>query len=159
MKLEDLEAAGWIVDMEDAQDYMLDANTKLVENFGVKHPDYPGNILETLTFYVSFWNPTDEPRPLAECEINAIHIEVLSPMKKGNAYPELVLGNGLKLGDNLETVETLCGVYEHIYYSEALGYHALTYMVNDEEYFFRSYQLRVTVYEDYGITQVDLACY
>jgi hypothetical protein len=159
MKLSDLEAAGWVVDLEGNEDYMLDANTKLIEYFSVKHPDYPGNFLETLTFYVMFWNPTDEARPLKECEINQVEIDLLSPMKKGNAYPEVVVGNGLKPGDTREKVEAVCGVDENIYYSESLGYYSMKYRVEDEEYFWRSYHLDLTVYEEYGITKIELQCY
>ncbi len=160
MTVQDLEAAGWTVDLEIEdlrEDYTLDAHTKLVHAFTATHSNYPGNFLNAPTFYFYLWNSTGEALPLEQCEIFKIEIDVLYPMNKGNAYPELVLGNGLTFGDSLEKVQSLCGTATHSYESDSLGYTELTYDVNDEEIPLRFYTLRVTVYENIGITKIYLS--
>ena len=153
--VKELEAAGWTVDLKDEEDFELEFNTKLVYPFSATHPDYPGNFLNTVTVYAYFWNDTEESLPLKECGIYMIEVDALYPMQKGNAYPTIVLSNGLKLGDSLETVEALCGEAYHTYESD-LGYTTLTYCVDDEDVFFRSYFLSVTVYKDYGVAKIEL---
>lgn len=153
--VKELETAGWTVDLKDDEDYELEPNTKLVHPFNATHPDYPGNFLNAVTVYVYFWNTTEETMPLKDCEIYMIEVDAQYPMQKGNPYPAIVLSNGLKLGDSMETVEALCGEAYHTYESD-LGYTTLTYCVNDEEVFFRSYYLFVTVYEEYGVTKIKL---
>jgi hypothetical protein len=162
MTVQDLEDAGWTVELVTSsfeEGYELEGGTKLIHPFNVSHPDYPGNMFSTLTFYVNFWNTTDEPLPLRECEIYSVEIDVQYPMEKGNPYPEFVLGNGVKLGDSMETVEALCGIDENKYHAESLGYDSVSYSVSDEEIFFRSYELRLTVYPDRGVTKIRLYIY
>ncbi len=156
--VKELEAAGWTVDLKGDEDLEMESNTKLVHPFRVTHPDYPGNFLNAVTVYAYFWNDTEETLTLKDCDIYLIEVDALYPMEKGNSYPALVLGNGLKLGDSLETVEALCGEPYHAYESD-LGYTTLTYCVDDEENFFRSYFLEVTVYEEYGVTKIELKIY
>jgi hypothetical protein len=153
--VKELEAAGWTVDLKGDEDLEMESNTKLVHPFRVTHPDYPGNFLNAVTVYAYFWNDTEETLTLKDCDIYLIEVDALYPMEKGNSYPALVLGNGLKLGDSLETVEALCGEAYHTHESD-LGYTTLTYCVDDKEVFFRSYYLYVTVYEEYGVTKIKL---
>ncbi len=161
MTIKDLEAGGWTVELVTQsfeEGYQLEPGKKIITSFQATHPDYPHEFYSSADLDIYLWNTTEESLPLSECEIWKISLDVRYAIDEGKSYPMLTLGNGLKLGANRETVEALCGIDENPYESSS-GYVQLEYKVNDEEIFFRSYDLKAYVYEEYGLAKVELYIY
>lgn len=146
----DLEAEGWSFDLADygyENGYVLNPGEKVYATIDLENPEY-----EDVTMYVGFKNTGDEIMDITECDVWSFELDTCYGFDQLEKYPDMMIGNGLKIGSTKSEVEALCGPCDDIYEATEHGYVVYSYDIDD-------YTLDMTIYEDKGITSFDLSTY
>lgn len=146
----ELEAEGWTFDLADygyEGGYEMEPGDKVYATIDLTNPAYD----EDLSLRVGFKNYSDGVLDIKECDIWSFEMDTCYGHKQLPSYPSMTIGNGLTIGCSKSDVETLCGPCEEIYESES-GYVKYTYSADD-------YTLKITVYEEMGVTCLGLSTY
>ena len=106
-----------------------------------------------LYIYGSFQNDNNEAATLDKCTFTGIDIDI-DYMDNDN-YPQIVLPGGITWGSNKADIEAAYGKPESddIYVSDN-GYTSYTYQTDDYKY-----QVRLYVYDDKGLQEIDVDMY
>ena len=147
-----LESNGWYFDLADygyENGYVLNPGDKTFGTIRLKNDAYEKKI----EVYIGFKNNSDTVKDILECDFWTISVQIEYGFKLVENHPEMTIGNGLKFGDTAQQVLDTCGPCEDIYVSEEYGYQVYTYCVDF------NYYLRITVYDEYGITKIQLQDY
>ena len=147
-----LEANGWYFDMVDyghPNGYVLNPGDKTYGTIYLKNDAYDKKI----NVIVGLKNNSDTVKDIYECDIWNISVQIEYGSKLVEPHPEMTIGNGLKFGDTAQQVIDSCGPCEDIFVSDSLGYRTFTYRVDFD------YYLKITVYDEFGITKIQLEDY
>lgn len=110
------------------------------------------NMDNGIYFTAGFENPTKVEQNIKDSKVYAIDVDVT--WAKSENYPEIVLPKGITWGCTLDDVVTAYGEPSHSYRSDINGYWEYTYEDGDFDY-----SMRLTVYDDRGITGIALHSY
>ena len=147
-----LEVNGWYFDLADygyENGYVLNPGDKTFGTIRLKNDAYEKKI----EVYIGFKNNSDTVKDILECDFWTISVQIEYGFKLVENHPEMTIGNGLKFGDTAQQVIDACGPCEDIYVSEEYGYQVYTYRVDF------NYYLKINVYDEYGITKIQLQDY
>lgn len=151
-----LQDLGWDFDLADygKQDgYVMNPGDSVFSTINLENEKYMNedNKYKCVTVTVGFKNVSDEIKDIKECAISAFKIDAY---RSGllELRPEFDF-LGLTFGSSKEDMEKVLGTAASDYRSEDLGYTAYTY---ENDY---SEKIRITVYDDIGITGFELQSY
>ena len=106
-----------------------------------------------LNIYGSFQNDNSEASTLDKCTFTGIDVDI--NYVDDTNYPQLVLPGGITWGSNKADIEAAYGKpdSDNIYESDS-GYTSYTYKTDDY-----SYQVRLYIYDDKGLQEIDIDMY
>ena len=150
----DLAANGWTFDIAELgyeNGYYLNPGDKVYGTIDLKNETYSDKI----SVMIGLKNNSDELLDIYDCDIWTITVQTDYAFKLIDPHPEMMIGNGLKFGDSDEQIISLCGPCDEddIFVSEDYGYRTYEYFVDF------TYMLKITVYDEYGITCFQLQDY
>ncbi len=128
--------------------YVMNPEDKVTSTIQLENP----NVDEDLDFYVGFVNTSGEAKDIKETSIYSVDFDIT--WTETTNYPSVVLPKGITWGATLEDVKAAYGEPDDSYYSDSLHYWSYTY--EDDDY---DYDVQLTIYEDRGITEIDLSSY
>lgn len=151
-----LEANGWYVNMADygyENGYVLNPGDKTYGMIDLKNEAYEKDGYDKIQVQIGFRNNSDSVKDISECDFWDIRVQIDYAFKLVEPHPEMTIGNGLKFGDTAQQVLDACGPCEDVFVSEEYGYQVYTYRVDF------NYYLKLTVYDEFGITGIQLQDY
>ena len=149
----DLQKAGWSFKLEDYgyQDgYELDVNEYTFSTIDL-HSEKYGTSYNDSQLSVGFQNFTDKKQSILDCDIWAIGVRAVYGSTKAEKIPNVELAGGIKLGSTLDEIIAVYGEPESTY--EGTYYTQLDYQNNYSQY------MKLYVYHDYGLMEIDLKYY
>lgn len=151
MSYKEMENAGWTFDLADygyENGYIMNPGDMVYSTVELENANYPD-----VTLTVGFVNNGSEAVDIKECDIWSLELNTCYGFKQVENYPAMTIGNGLHFGNTHEEVLAALGPCDDIYESEEYGYSVYDY---DYDY---TYYLKITVFDDMGITAFDLCTY
>lgn len=148
---QELEAAGWTFDMADygyENGYVLNPRNRVVGTIRLENPNYPDDLI----VYIGLVNNSDEILDITQCDVWCLDLDTCYGFDQLEAYPDMVIGNGIRIGSTRSEVEAACGPCDDIY-ETGDGYAFYSYDVDT------TYQLSLTIYDDIGVTAIELQLY
>ena len=152
MSYKELESAGWTFDLADYgydNGYIMNPGDMVYSTIQLENPAYS----DRLDMTVGFVNNSDEVKDIMQCDIWSLELNTCYGFTQVENYPAMSIGNGLHFGSTHEEVLAAMGQCDDIYESADYGYSVYNY-----DYDF-TYYMKITVYDDLGITAFDLCTY
>lgn len=149
----ELEADGWKFDLAAygyTDGYIMNPGDKTYSTIELTNPDYD----EDLTVWVGFINTGDKAQDILDCEIWAFQMDTCVGSRQLENYPDMEIAGGIGFGSTREEVEAAFGECEDVYEADS-GYN---YVVCNYEMDY-DYYLKLTIYEDKGVTAIDISTY
>lgn len=149
----ELEADGWKFDLAAygySDGYIMNPGDKTYSTIELTNPDYD----EDLTVWVGFINTGDKAQDILDCEIWAFQMDTCVGSRQLENYPDMEIAGGIGFGSTREEVEAAFGECEDVYEADS-GYN---YVVCNYEMDY-DYYLKLTIYEDKGVTAIDISTY
>lgn len=147
----DLEAAGWTFNLADygyENGYIMNPNDKTYGTIELTNPAYD----ENLTLNVGFINTGDSAQDILDCDIWSFEYNTCRGFDQLENFPSMTIGNGITIGSTKSEVEAACGPCEEIYEATEHGYVNYSYSIEN-------YTLKLTIYDDKGVTAIELSQY
>ena len=147
----DLEDMGWSFDLEDygyEDGYMMNPGDQTYSTIKLTNPDY-----EDLTLWVGFVNTSDKTKDITECELWSIQLDTCIGFDQVDEFPDMEIAQVIGLGSSEEEVKEAFGKCDSIYESD-YGY--VVYSYEDDNY---DYELDLTIFEDEGVTAIEMNIY
>ena len=148
----ELEANGWSFDLADygyETGYVMNSGDKTYGTIELTNPNYS----EKLTVQVGFINNSDRAMDIKECDIWCFELDTCYGFGQVESYPDMDIAGGIGLGSSREEVDAAFGVCEDVYEATDYGYVTYSY---DVDY---TYYLKMTIYDDKGVTAIELSTY
>lgn len=149
----ELEENGWSFDLADygyTDGYIMNPGDKTYGTIELSNPDYD----EDLTVWVGFINTDDKAQDILDCDIWSFQLDTCHGFEQVGKYPDMELAKGIGIGSSREEVEAAFGVCDDIYESDPeYGYVTYNYSVD------YTYYLKLTIYEDKGVTAIEISSY
>lgn len=149
----ELEANGWSFDLADygyTDGYIMNPGDKTYSTIELSNPDYD----EDLMVWVGFINTGDKAQDILDCDIWAFQMDTCVGSRQLENYPDMEIAGGIGFGSTREEVEAAFGECEDIYEADS-GYNYVVYNY-EMDY---DYYLKLTIYEDKGVTAIDISSY
>ena len=146
----DLEDNGWSFDLADYgydDGYVLNPGDKTYASIRLENSKY-----EDVNLYVGFVNTSNKAKDITECDIWSFELETCLGFEQAEDYPDMEIAQGVGIGSTVEDVEEAFGECDDIYESD-YDYVEYTYELDYD------YELRLTIFEDYGVTAIDFNNY
>ncbi len=103
-------------------------------------------------FWVGFVNNSEEKKDIRDCQITSVSLDIR--WSKSKKYPEFILPGGITWGSTVEDVEAVFGKPEtEPYRSDTLKYWDYSYKDDN------GYYIEITIYDDKGVTRIELKDY
>ncbi len=129
--------------------YLLNPGDKVTSTIYLQNP----NMDDRVDFCVGFMNTGSEAAPIKETDVWAVDFDIA--WAKSTDYPSVVLPKGITWGSTLEEVKAAYGEpTDEPYYADSLGYWEYEYEDEDLDF-----NLRLTIYDDKGVTGISLKSY
>ena len=129
--------------------YVLNPGDKVLCTVNLENP----NIDSEFDFSVGFKNYGDEVKDIKETSVWAMDLD--KRWCDTDNYPSVVLPGGITWGSTVDDIKALYGEpADEPYRSDDLGYWEYTYELNDDDY-----QVRLTIYDEYGLTEINIYDY
>jgi hypothetical protein len=149
-----LEAAGWSFDIAELgypNGYVLNPGDKVFGTIQLRNDAYDKKI----SVYIGLRNNSDQVKDIYDCDLWTFSLETTYGFKLVEPHPTMMIGNGIQLGDTHQQVLEACGPCEekNMFVSEEYGYITYEYRVDF------TYYLKITVYDEYGVTKIQLQDY
>lgn len=147
---------GWYFDMADygyENGYVLNPGEKVYSTIDLENDSYKQDKYKKPSVKVGIRNNSDTIKDIYECDVWSISVNIDYGFKVVNPHPEMAIGNGLKFGDTAQQVLDACGPCEDVFVSNDNNYQVYEYFVNFD------YKLKITVYDEFGITGFELSDY
>ncbi len=151
-----LKADGWSFDLADygkENGYILNPGDSVTSTIELTNPKY-GEEYNSATLYVGFINVDDTAKDITECHIWSIKSDSYYGSKQMEKYPSVTVAKGIKFGSTEQEVIAAFGQPEEddIYVSDS-GYKTFEYCNDYSQY------LRLTIYEDTGVSCIEIKEY
>lgn len=149
----ELEANGWSFDLAAygyTDGYIMNPGDKTYNTIELTNPDYD----EDLMVWVGFVNTGDKAQDILDCDIWAFQMDTCVGSRQLESYPDMEIAGGIGFGSTREEVEAAFGECEDIYEADS----DYNYVVYNYEMDY-DYYLKLTIYEDKGVTAIDISSY
>lgn len=147
----DLEATGWSFNLADygyENGYTLNPRDKTYSTINLKNSKYN----EKISMKIGFINNDTKAKDIMDCEIWSFSCESTYGFKKLDNVPLIEVTGGITWGTSKADVEKTLGKPKDVYEAKDHGYVVYTYNV-DSNY------LKLTIYDEFGVTSMDLSKY
>ena len=129
--------------------YQLEANEYTLSTIYLENSE----IDEDFDYTVGFKNTTSEAKDIKSTSIWAMDFDMT--YCDTTNYPKVVLPKGITWGSTLDEVKAAYGEpSQDPYYADSLGYWSYTYEDDDLDY-----SVELIIYEDKGVTEIDVKSY
>lgn len=108
---------------------------------------------EDFSCNVGFINLDQKAQDITKCDIWTFGIDTVYGSRKLEKVPQMEIAKGIKIGSSKEEVEKAFGKCDDVYDAKDSGYVNYNYSV---EY---QYHLKFTIYNDKGVTSIELSDY
>lgn len=151
-----LKADGWSFDLADygkENGYILNPGDSVTSTIELTNPKY-GEEFDSATLYVGFINVDDTAKDITECHIWSIKSDSYYGSRQMEKYPSVTVAKGIKFGSTEQEVIAAFGQPEEddVYVSDS-GYKTFEYCNDYSQY------LRLTIYEDTGVSCIEIKEY
>ena len=135
-----------LADYGKEEGYSLKPGEYVLSTVSLENP----NIDSGFSFYVGFKNLGTEDTDIKKTSVYSINMD--SKWCDSDNYPKVVLPKGITWGSTLDDIKAAYGEpTTEPYYSDTLKYWEYQYSSSD-----KSYQITLTIYEEFGLTGIDL---
>ena len=141
---------GWTFDLADygyENGYIMNQDDKTYATIELENPLYS----DDLKVYVGFVNNGYSACDITQCDIWAIEIDTCYGFEQVDSFPSMEIANGIHFGSTEEDVIAAFGPCDDVY--ECEYYKTYEYCVD------YTYYLNFTIYEEYGVTAIELEEY
>jgi hypothetical protein len=146
---------GWSMDLAEygyEDGYTLNKGDMTYSTIELTHANY-GTDWDSFTIWCGFANYTDKTIDITQGNLWAIELDIMDGLEIREKYPTVYISNGITWGATQEDIIKAFGEPTSAYESDESEYVVLEYMFDYDIY------MELTVYNEFGLTCIDLSSY
>lgn len=147
---------GWAMDLAEygyEDGYVLNKDDQTYSTISLYNERYGGNSWSAFSIWCGFENFADKVQDITECDLWSIQLDIMDGWEPFVNYPTVQIAKGITFGSTKEDVIAAFGEPDDIYEATEYGYVVYDYSNDYKEC------MSLTIYDDYGVTCIDLSRY
>jgi hypothetical protein len=152
-----LKTNGWeldLVEMGYEDGYILNKGDQLSGTVELYNKKYgASDNFDSFSIWAGFENFGTKAADITECDLWSLEFDICSGWEKYEKYPEVTIAKGITWGATKAEIEAAFGECDDLYESEEYGYVTMEYTYDWQ------YYMTLTVFEDKGLTCIELSNY